>query len=59
MPLEHKDMDRVFELRCKQFLKKMKKGKFYSYSELCDLILENSLTDQNSRLPLKIRLAAY
>ena len=43
MPLEEKDMDRVFDLRCKQFLKKMEKGKFYSYSELSDLILENSL----------------
>ena len=43
MPLERTDMDRIFDLRCKQFLKKMEKGKFYSYIEMSDLILKNSL----------------
>jgi len=43
MPLEESDMDRVFDLGCKQFLKKMQKGKFYSYQEMSKLILENSL----------------
>lgn len=43
MPLEESDMDRIFDLRCKQFLKKMKKDKFYSYQEISTLILENSI----------------
>ena len=43
MPLEKKDMDTVFALKCKLFLKKMEKGKFYCYSELSDIILNNSL----------------
>ncbi len=43
MPLEESDMDRVFDLGCKQFLKKMRKGKFYSYKEMSKLILENSI----------------
>ena len=40
MPLEESDMDRVFDLGCKQFLKKMQNGKFYSYPEISKLILE-------------------
>jgi hypothetical protein len=43
MPLEESDMDRVFDLGCKQFLKKMQNGKFYSYPEISKLILENSI----------------
>jgi hypothetical protein len=43
MPLEEKDMDRVFELDCKEFLKKMEINKFYSYPEMSKLILENSI----------------
>jgi hypothetical protein len=43
MPLEESDIDRVFDLRCKQFLKKMQKCKFYSYQEISKLILENSI----------------
>ena len=43
MPLEESDMDRIFDLGCKQFLKKMGKGKFYSYQEISKLILENSI----------------
>ncbi len=43
MPLEESDMDIVFDLGCKQFLKKMQKGKFYSYKEMSKLILENSI----------------
>jgi SpoVK/Ycf46/Vps4 family AAA+-type ATPase len=43
MPLEESDMDIVFDLGCKQFLKKMQKGKFYSYQEMSKLILENSI----------------
>jgi hypothetical protein len=43
MPLEESDMDRVFDLGYKQFLKKMQKGKFYSHQEISKLILENSI----------------
>ena len=43
MPLEESDMDRVFDLGCKQFLKKMQNGKFYSNPEIIKLILENSI----------------
>lgn len=43
MPLEESDMDRVFDLGCKQFLKKMQNCKFYSYQEISKLILENSI----------------
>jgi hypothetical protein len=43
MPLEESEMDRVFDLGCKLFLKKMQKGKFYSYQEISKLILENSI----------------
>jgi len=43
MPLKEKDMDRVFDLGCKEFLKKMENGKFYSYAEMSKLILENSI----------------
>jgi hypothetical protein len=43
MPLEEKDMEKVFDLKCKYFLKKMEAGKFYSYEEMKKLILESSL----------------
>jgi hypothetical protein len=43
MPFEESDMDRVFDLGCKQFLKKMESCKFYSYQEISKLILENSI----------------
>ena len=43
MPLEESDMDIMFDLGCKQFLKKMQNGKFYSYQEMSKLILENSI----------------
>ncbi len=43
MPFEEKDMEKVFDLKCKYFLKKMQAGKFYSYDELKQLILESSL----------------
>lgn len=43
MPLEESNMDRVFDLGCKQFLKKMQNCKFYSYKEMTELILENSI----------------
>jgi len=43
MPLEESEMDRVFDLGCKQFLKKMQNCKFYSYQEISKLILENSI----------------
>ncbi|HUK84857.1 MAG TPA: hypothetical protein VLU95_03240 [Candidatus Acidoferrum sp.] len=43
MPLDEADMDTVFGLGCKLFLKKMEKGKFYSYPEISRLILENSV----------------
>ncbi len=43
MPLEERDMEKVFDLKCKYFLKEMEAGKFYSYNELSQLILESSL----------------
>ena len=43
MPLDEKDMEKVFDLKCKYFLKKMDAGKFYSYDEMKQLILEGSL----------------
>jgi hypothetical protein len=43
MPLDEKDMEKVFDLKCKYFLKKMEAGKFYSYDEMRQLILETSL----------------
>jgi hypothetical protein len=43
MPLEETDMDTLFELGCKLFLKKMENGKYYSYQEMSQLILENSV----------------
>jgi hypothetical protein len=43
MPLNEEDLDHVFDLQCKLFLKKMKKDQFYSYDEIKDLILNNSL----------------
>jgi hypothetical protein len=43
MPLDEKDMETVFALRCKYFLKKMEMGKFYSYDEMKELILTSSL----------------
>ncbi len=42
MPLEERDMEKVFDLQCKYFLKEMEAGKFYSYDELCQLILGSS-----------------
>lgn len=30
MPLDEQDMEVVFDLRCKYFLKKMEESKFYS-----------------------------
>jgi hypothetical protein len=41
--LKNQNMDRVFDLGYKQFLKKMQKGKFYSHQEISKLILENSI----------------
>jgi hypothetical protein len=43
MPVDEEDLEKVFDLKCKFFLKKMKDGKFYSYDELKDLILTSSL----------------
>ncbi|HLN45310.1 MAG TPA: hypothetical protein VK209_06350 [Candidatus Sulfotelmatobacter sp.] len=43
MPLEAKDMDEIYDLGCKLFLKKMKSGEFYSYQEISKLILESSV----------------
>ena len=43
MPSDEEEMDRVYEVGCKLFLKKMETGKFYSYRELSKLILENSI----------------
>ncbi len=43
MPLDEKDMEKVFDLKCKYFLKKMEADKFYSYDEMKKLILETSL----------------
>ncbi len=43
MPLEEKDMDKIYDLGCKLFLKKMKSREFYSYQEISKLILENSV----------------
>ncbi len=43
MPFDEKDMEKVFDLKCKYFLKKMETNKFYSYDEISSLILANSL----------------
>ncbi len=43
MPLDEQDMDKVFDLKCKYFLKKMEKDKFYSYDEMSQLILISSI----------------
>ncbi len=43
MPLDEQDMEKVFDLKCKYFLKRMEAGKFYSYDEISQLILESSL----------------
>ncbi len=43
MPFDEQEMDTVFDLKCKHFLKRMEAGKFYSYDELSQLILANSL----------------
>ena len=43
MPLDEQDMEKVFDLRCKYFLKKMEAGKFYSIDEMSQLILASSL----------------
>jgi hypothetical protein len=50
MPLDEKDMDKVFDLKCKYFLKKMEVGKFYSYDELKTLVTTNSV--HRLQLPL-------
>ena len=42
LPLEEKDLDKLFDLKCKNFLKKMITGKYYSYNEIAELILKNS-----------------
>jgi hypothetical protein len=39
MPLDEKDMDKVFELKYEAFLTKMEQGKFYSKVEMLILIL--------------------
>ena len=49
MPLDEKDMEIVFDLKCKYFLTKMELGKFYSYVEMKELILLSSL--HRPRLP--------
>lgn len=61
MPLDEKDMEKVFDLKCKCFLKKMETGKFYSYAEIKELILSNSLhtpklpsTDKSANAVLEI-----
>lgn len=43
MPLDEQDMEKLFDLKCKYFLKKMEAGKFYSYDEMSQLILASSL----------------
>jgi hypothetical protein len=43
LPLEENEMDRVYDVKCKAFLKEMETGKFYSFNELYDLILKSSL----------------
>jgi hypothetical protein len=43
VPIEEKKLDKVYDLKCKNFLKLMKIGKFYSYTELSNLILISSL----------------
>jgi hypothetical protein len=43
LPLNEEDLDQVFDLKCKLFLKKMKKDQFYSYDEIKDLILNSSI----------------
>jgi len=49
MPLDEKDMEKVFDLKCKNFFRKMEEGKFYSYDEIKELILSSSL--HRPRLP--------
>jgi hypothetical protein len=43
MPIDEKDLDQVFDLKCKYFIKQMQPGKFYSYEEIKDLILTSSI----------------
>ena len=43
VPIEEKKLDKVYDLQCKNFLKLMEIGKFYSYTELSNLILISSL----------------
>jgi hypothetical protein len=43
MPLDEREMEKVFDLKCKHFLKMMIAGKFYSYDEMSKLILSSSL----------------
>jgi hypothetical protein len=42
MPLEERYMEKLFDLKCKYFLKKMETDKFYSYEELTQIILASS-----------------
>lgn len=43
MPLDEKEMDKVFDLKRKEFLTKMDVGKFYSIDEITELILGKKL----------------
>jgi hypothetical protein len=43
MPIDEKDLDQVFDLKCKYFVKEMQEGKFYSYEEIKELILTTSV----------------
>jgi hypothetical protein len=45
MPLDEKEMDEIVELKSKKFLSKMESGKFYSFDELAELILNKPLTE--------------
>jgi hypothetical protein len=51
MPLVEQDMDEVFDLKCKYFLKEMEVGKFYSYDEMTKLILTSSFHRPNLPFP--------
>jgi hypothetical protein len=55
MSLDEQDMEKVFDLKCKYFLKKMEAGKFYSYSEISQLILTSSF--HRPQLPSSEKLA--
>jgi hypothetical protein len=43
MPLNEIELDKVFDLKCKYFMKEMEADKFYSYDELSRLILTSSV----------------